>query len=118
MLIALASQNRQSLTAHAGKCRHFFIVDTAQGFSPRSLELEPGQMLSVWSGEGEHPLLGVEAVIAASMGQGVAKKLAALGIQACPTSERELEQAVALFVEGRLPLLALRPPSGKGRCSC
>lgn len=116
MLIALASQNRQSLTAHAGKCRHFFIVDTTQGYSPRSLELETGQMLSVWSGEGEHPLLGVEAVIAASMGEGVAKKLAARGVKGIATSERGLERAVALLAEGRLPQLALRPPSGKGIC--
>ena len=116
MLIALASQNRQSLTAHAGKCRHFFVLDTDRDAGFSSLELEPGQMLSVWGGEGWHPLDGFDVVVAASMGQGLAARLTARGIRACASAERDLREVIVQIRERRLPELALRPPSGRGEC--
>lgn len=108
MKIALASQNRRSLTAHAGKCRHFFIVDTTTPGMARSVELSPSQVLHVWSGEGAHPLEGIELLLAASIGTGVVEKLSRRGIRALATPERELSRVVEKLVDGSLPITPIR----------
>ncbi len=108
MRIALASQNRQTLTAHAGRCRHFFVIDTADGQELRSVPLAPAELLSVWQGEGAHPLAGVEVLVAGSIGQGVVEKLARRGIRALATAERDLWQVVRQLVDAKLPLRAVR----------
>lgn len=108
MKIAIASQNRRTLTAHAGKCLHFFVVDTAAAGARESVCLSPGQSLHVWSGKGEHPLGGVDVVVAASLGQGVASKLQSRGIRALATSERDPESIIAGVLDGTLPLQAVR----------
>lgn len=108
MKIALASQNRRTLTAHAGKCRHFFVVDTAAEGAPQSVNLSPAESLSVWSGEGAHPLADVDVLVAATLGSGVAAKLARRGIQVVATPEREPARIVAGLLDGSLPREAIR----------
>ncbi len=120
MKIAIASQNRRSLTAHAGKCRHFFVVDTAAGGEPRSVNLSPAESLAVWSGEGAHPLADVDVLVAATLGSGVAAKLARRGVRAIATPEREPARIVAGLLDGSLPLDTIRTEadarSQPGRC--
>lgn len=116
MKIALASQNRLSVTPHAGKCRHFFIVDTCEGFAPKPVILDLQQMLSVWQGEGPHPLDGVAVLIAGSMGLGVAENLARRRIRAVVTNERDLQQAVSRLLDASLAESTLRADSGSCRC--
>lgn len=108
MKIAIASQNHQSVTPHAGKCRHFFIVDTEEGGPRKSVELGLSQILRIWPGEGPHPLDGVDVLIAGSIGVGVVEKLAQRGIRALATSECDLDQLVLRFLAGSLPVEATR----------
>jgi predicted Fe-Mo cluster-binding NifX family protein len=109
MRVALASQNRRTLTAHAGKCTHFFVFDLTQPeLAPESVALSPIQSLANWAGESPHPLEGINSLIAASVGCGVAHKLARHGIHAFATSERDLEKVIAAFIDGSLPVEALR----------
>lgn len=108
MKIALASQNRHSITAHAGKCRHFFIVDTEERGTRKSVELGLSQILRIWQGEGPHPLDGVDVLIAGSIGFGVVEKLAQRGIRALATRECDLDQIVVRFLAGTLPVEATR----------
>jgi predicted Fe-Mo cluster-binding NifX family protein len=108
MRIALASQNRRSLTAHAGKCRHFFLVDTTTPGMAQSLELSPAQVLHVWPGEGPHPLEGIELLVAASIGSGVVEKLSRRGIRALATPERELSRIVEKLLDNSLPITPIR----------
>lgn len=109
MKIAIASQNHRSVTAHVGRCRHFFIFDMDQEpiKSPGSLDLDPEQVLHVWQ-EGKHPLDGVSTVIAGSVGQGVADKLAQRGIHVLATPERDLGRVVDQFLDGTLPIMPIR----------
>jgi len=117
MKIAIASQNRRSVTAHVGRCRHFFIFDMDQAptQSPGSLDLGPEQVLHVWQ-DGAHPLDGVSTVIAGSIGQGVADKLAHRGIHVLATPERDLGRVVDQFLDGTLPIMPIREEiEGKDR---
>jgi len=110
MRIALASQNRETLTPHAGRCRHFFLFDSADPGSMHSLSLAPGELLSLWQVQDEHPLLGVDCVVATSMGEGVAEKLAQRGIRGVVTRVRDLRAVLNGLVDGSLPLGTLRAP--------
>ena len=115
MKIALASQNGRSLTGHAGKCRHFFIYDSESG-AAQSLHLAPGQSLHDWPGHSPHSLAGVDAVVAASVGIGVAGKLRHCGVQVLATPERDLARVVAQLVAEKLPQSDIRThPDGRSQ---
>lgn len=116
MKIAIASQNRRSVTQHAGRCRHFFIFDTETGSSLQSLNLELNQVLRDWQ-HGQHPLLDVQTLIAGSIGKGVIEKLERLGIRALITSERDVGSAVSQFLDGTLPILPVRMQGSSGQIS-
>ena len=116
MKIALASQNRRTLTAHAGKCRHFFIHDTAGSAAPASVNLAPGELLHNWSGEGPHPLDGVDVLIAATIGTGVAVKLTKRGMRVLATPERDLQRVVQRLLDNSLPTEPFRSePDARSR---
>lgn len=117
MRIALASQNRRTLTAHAGKCRHFFIVDTDNtAAAPASVNLAPAELLHNWSGNGPHPLDGVDTLIAATVGTGVAVKLARRGMRVLATPERDLARVVERLMDNSLPVEAIRSePDARSR---
>lgn len=108
MKIALASQNLRSLTAHAGKCRHFFIVDSVRPTEAVSVNLAPSELLHNWSGNGPHPLVGVDTLIAATVGTGVAVKLARRGMRVLATSERDLARVVERLADNSLPVEPIR----------
>lgn len=116
MRIALASQNRRTLTAHAGKCRHFFIVDTSCPGETASVNLAPAELLHNWSGNGPHPLDGVDTLIAATVGTGVAVKLARRGMRVLATPERDLTRVVERLMDNSLPVEAIRSePDARSR---
>ena len=117
MKIALASQNRRTLTAHAGKCRHFFIVDTDNtAAAPASVNLAPGELLHNWSGDGPHPLDGIDALIAATVGTGVAVKLSKRGLRVLATPERDLQRVVERLLDNSLPIDPFRSePDARSR---
>lgn len=107
MKIAIASQNQRTVTAHAGRCRHFFIYDTERDSPPESLFLDADQTLASWHG-GTHALEAVVTLIAGSAGNGVAEKLACRGVHLLATSERDASRAYAGFLDGTLPILPIR----------
>ncbi|WP_374556995.1 NifB/NifX family molybdenum-iron cluster-binding protein [Aquitalea pelogenes] len=112
MKIAIASQNRRTSTAHAGKCTHFWVVDSEQG-SCVSLRLLPEQMLSQSAGLDGHPLQQVDVVLALSAGQPLAQRLAAIGTVLALTEESDPLRAAQAWLAGRKT--AVQMP-GKGRC--
>ncbi|MBS1210704.1 MAG: Nitrogen fixation-related protein [Proteobacteria bacterium] len=116
MKIALASQNRRTLTAHAGKCRHFFIVDSANPATQASVNLAPGELLHNWSGSGPHPLDGIDVLIAATVGTGVAVKLTKRGMRVLATPERDLQHVVERLLNDTLPIEPIRSePDARSR---
>lgn len=106
MQIAVASQNRRTITEHAGKCRKFWIYDTEQGqITGRSLlELPIDQSFHESSPHEPHPLDQVQVLLAGGMGPGLSHRLATKGITALVTSETDPDQAVAAYLRGTLKI--------------
>lgn len=105
MRIAVASQNFRTVTSHVGRTRRFFIFEASPGQPAREvdrLDLPKGMALHDFHGEGPHPLYDVEAILAGSVGDGFAARMAARGIRAVATSEPDPATAARAFVEGRL----------------
>ncbi len=104
MKIAVTSQNRRTITEHAGKCRKFWIYDIDQGqIAGRNLlELPMEQSFHESSPRDRHPLDDVQVLIAASMGPGLHQRLSAKGIMALMTQETDPDVAVAAYLQGTL----------------
>ena len=115
MQIAIASQNLREVTPHVGRCRRFWIYDVEDGqvTGRELLALEHGDSLHDRRHEVPVGLASCEALIAQSMGPGLAKRLAQHAIRAVCTEERDPEKALRAYLEGfLLPL----PVSGEGGC--
>lgn len=104
MKIAVTSQNRRTITEHAGKCRKFWIYDIDQGqiVGRNLLELPIEQSFHESSPHESHPLDTVQVLISASMGPGLVQRLAARGITALLTQETDPDQAVMACLQGTL----------------
>ncbi len=105
MKIAVTSQNRRTITEHAGKCRKFWVYDIAQGqvAGKTLLELPLEQSFHQSAPHAPHPLDGIQVLIAGGMGPGLHHRLAAKGINALTTVETDPDQAVAAYLQGALP---------------
>jgi len=108
MRIAVTSQNRRDVTEHAGRCRNFWVFDVENGqlISRSLLELPKEASFHDSSPHAEHPLDGVNLLIAGGMGEGLQARLARKGIQSVITTETDPERAVLLWFAGALPRAA------------
>jgi predicted Fe-Mo cluster-binding NifX family protein len=111
MRIAVTSQDRKTITGHAGKCRKFWIyeIDGKTIVRKTLLELALDQSLHESHGASPHPLDGISVLISGGAGQGLIQRLSGMGIQGLVTAETEPDSAVADFLAGKL-----RP--GQGEC--
>lgn len=109
MKIAISSQNRKTITGHAGKCRRFWIYDVEDQrvVAKNMIELELEQTFHEGHGHGPHPLDGVDTLISTSMGTGMYARLQAKGIAGVVTNETDPDTAVAAYLEGRLEVVPL-----------
>ncbi|MEW6676375.1 MAG: NifB/NifX family molybdenum-iron cluster-binding protein [Pseudomonadota bacterium] len=108
MKIAVTSQNRKTVTGHAGKCRKFWVydVDHAEARSRNLLELGLDQTFHASHGEGAHPLDGINVLITAGLGTGLQQRLKRKGILAVATPETDPDRAVAAWLNGTLAEVA------------
>lgn len=104
MKIAVASHKQEMVGEHAGRCRRFWIYEAEDGkvTGRAELVLAPEQTFHELHG-GAHPLDGCAALIAASMGPGLVRKLQERRIEAVVTSEPDADLAVAGWLSGTLP---------------
>ena len=104
MKIAIASQDQQTVTAHAGRCQNFWIYETSETtvLSKSILELPKEQSFHHSSPHKPHPLDEVQVLIVESMGRGVVCCLANKGIEGIVTRETSPDQVVSAYVEGSL----------------
>lgn len=110
-LIAVTSQNGQTVTAHAGRCRRFFVFSDGGGPMVGTVELMPEEVLHT-SGIGPaHPLARVQILISAGMGRDLQQRLKAAGMQVFLTRESSPEMAVRLYLAG-VPSLPCNDNSG------
>lgn len=105
MKIAVASQNRKNVTGHTGKCRKFWIygIEARAVKDKTLLELPREQSFHEHHGAEPHPLADVQVLISGGMGEGLARRLASMGIEGLVTTEIDPDQAVAAYLQGSLP---------------
>lgn len=98
--IAVTSQNRKSITEHAGKCRKFWIYETQDGrvLGKSLLELSIEQSLHEWNSSEVHPLSEVDVLITGSAGDGVKNRLANWGVETIVTEQSDVDTAIASFL--------------------
>lgn len=104
MKIAVASQNRKTVTGHAGKCRRFWIYEIANGaIANRQLvELPLENTFHQRHGTGPHPLDGINVLITGGMGEGLQRRLEQTGVLAVATTQTDPDRAVADWLDGTL----------------
>ncbi len=104
MKIAVTSQNRKSITEHAGRCRKFQLFEIEEGriISKKLVELSKKQSFHESSPHEAHPLDVVDVLISGGMGNGMIRRLGNKGITGIITSQSDPETAVKLYLEGKL----------------
>lgn len=108
MRIAISSQNRRSISAHAGKTRRFLIYDLAPGAvatEVEQLDLPAGMTVHEYHGD-DHPLYrrGLDAIVTGGAGERFIERMARQGIRVIATSETDIPTVLAaLGAGGELP---------------
>jgi len=104
MKIAVTSQNRKTITEHAGRCRKFwvFVTENNKIVDRQLLELPKEQAFHESSPHEHHPLDDIDVLITGGMGQGLVMRLERKGIKGLITKESDPEQAVILYLNGSL----------------
>ena len=107
MKIAITSQNRKTITEHAGKCRKFWIYEVEQGIvaTKNLIELPIEQSLHASNHEVTPALVGINVLISGGMGAGLFRRLMQQGIQPVITPEENLDQALSDFLANKLERL-------------
>lgn len=116
MRIAVTSQNRRTVTGHAGKCRKFWIfeVDDCEVRDKRLLELPIEQSFHESSQDAPHPLDAINVLITGGMGSGLQMRLKRKGILPVATAESDPDRAVAAWLNGTLRELPPGSQHGHG----
>jgi len=114
MKIAITSQNRKTITEHAGMCRKFWVYEVQDQFvvGKSLVELEKEQSFHEVAHADKaapHPLDGISLLIAGGAGQGLKNRLAQRGVQVVVTTVTDPDQAVVDWLKGELALSS-EPP--------
>lgn len=104
MKIAVASQNKSSVTGHAGKCQKFWIyeVNYPEILSKELLELPKEQSFHNSSPRDSHPLDNIQVLISGGMGNGLMRRLEKQEIEVIITEEKEPDFVVNAYLDGSL----------------
>ena len=104
MRIAITSQNRHSITEHAGKCRKFWIYDVReqQVTNKQLVELPGGQSLHAQKNGLPTALSDINVLISGSMGRPLYLRLREQGILPLIACEDDPDRAVQDFITGKL----------------
>ncbi len=83
MKIAITSQNAKSVTAHAGRCRKFWVYELSSDGADivkQFVELEMDETLHTMQSSLPPKLAGIDVLITANLGESLRKKLTEAGI--------------------------------------
>jgi len=114
MKIAITSQNRKTITEHAGICRKFWVYEVQDQVvvGKDLVELEKEQSFHEVAHADRidpHPLDGISLLIAGGAGQGLQNRLAQRGVQVVVTTATDPDQAMADWLKGELALCTAPP---------
>jgi predicted Fe-Mo cluster-binding NifX family protein len=104
MKIAITSQNVRSVTAHAGRCRKFWVYDIAKVGSEikkRFVELENNESLHSMKDQLPEKLSGLNVLITVNLGASLRSKLSAAGVVAHLTDESSPDYALLKFLASK-----------------
>jgi predicted Fe-Mo cluster-binding NifX family protein len=109
MQIAVTSQNRKTITEHAGQCRKFWIYEVEKGAvsGKRLVELALEQSFHANHHQFAEPLTGINVLITASMGAGLHERLMQGGVLPVITTEENPDLAVAAYLSNKLARLPI-----------
>jgi predicted Fe-Mo cluster-binding NifX family protein len=100
MKIAVTSQNRKTVTQHAGRCRKFLLFHIVEGQVAKKelLELPKEQSFRESSSQLPHPLDDIDVLITRGMGSGLAMRLKQKGIESVTTEDDDPDAAVHQYL--------------------
>lgn len=103
MKIAVTSQNRKTVTEHAGRCRRFWIYTVENGVitDKNLLELSKEESFHDSDSNVPHPLDGIDVLLTGGMGSGLAQRLARKEIVAKVTTQTEPDTAIQHYLDSR-----------------
>jgi len=110
--IAIPSRNGRQLGGHAGRARHWLVFEGEKGGEARlagTVELQPEQVFHVHKDKPDHPLQGIDALLARSAGEGFVNRLRKRGVDVRLTAERNAAKAAGDYLADRLA-----PPHAPG----
>ena len=90
MKIAITSQTIKSVTAHAGRCRNFWVYELSKmgpEIQKQFVELDIDETLHTMNGALPRKLEGVSVLITANLGDSLKAKLLKAGVSAHLTAE-------------------------------
>ena len=109
MKIGVTSQNRKTITGHAGKTRRFLVFSQDPDGCWQSSNMDLPKQLTMHEFRGEqHPLQDLDILITAGCGQGFQNRMQSMGVKVLTTSEPSPQVAVEMAAKG-LPLPAPLP---------
>jgi hypothetical protein len=100
-IIAVTSQNRRTVTGHAGRCRRFKFFDPMTGEETGGFELPLEGVLHEADPLPGHPLAQAGTLITGGAGPGLRQRLARHGIDVYLTTTESPEEAVREFLAGK-----------------
>lgn len=103
MKIAVTSQNRKTVTGHAGRCRRFWIytVDGGEVTDKTLLEQSKEESFHDSDSNSPHPLDAIDVLLTGDMGPGLAQRMARKGTEAQVTSETDPDAAIKHYLDSR-----------------
>lgn len=109
MKIAISSQNRRTITGHAGKCRNFWMYDVEAGrvASKTLVELAIDESFHASHQRIAAPLAGINVLITGGMGNGLYQRLRQQKILAIVTAEEDPDAAMAAYLANSLERISV-----------
>lgn len=101
MKIAITSQNKKTITKHAGKCRKFWLYTLSGQDTPSRelLELNIDETLQAAEKDKPHHLDDIDVLITGGMGEGLKRRLNAKNIATIVTTELDPDAAIRHYME-------------------
>lgn len=112
-IVAVTSQNKKTVTKHAGECRNYLIytIDNNKITSKKVLELQDNEILKYTfhedkSSNPKNLLYDVDILLTGSIGPGGVNRLANQNVTAYVIQEKDPDAAIDKLIKGTLEAFA------------
>lgn len=118
--IAIASQDEQTISGHAGSCQkfYFYIIENNRILKRELIETTAADVLHQTFHEkgpdAHHPLFDADIFLSENIGGGAINRLAQKNVRAYVTPQKDPDTAVKELIEGTLKVVDLSQGGGGG----